>query len=187
MKLPKRHYIIASVYSSIRMLCMLHLSTLLWRLSSHLTPLCSRTQGGGGGVWIYTMASPSSCILDSIDSRLSTGWLVMQAAAEGWTGSRGDVRLLARLGLSQAGLQDERDAAEKALAAKNRWRRKSSSKGWLRNLLHSEQHSVTLFHQPVDDLPVLLQSAHSHQVGTSPSSRQSYSCHSVAQMSRTAG
>ncbi|KAL0031333.1 hypothetical protein WJX79_004423 [Trebouxia sp. C0005] len=47
----------------------------------------------------------------------------------GWQGSRGDTRLLARLGLSQAGLQDENDALEKALAAKNRWRRKSSSKG----------------------------------------------------------
>ncbi|KAL0049216.1 hypothetical protein WJX82_008932 [Trebouxia sp. C0006] len=47
----------------------------------------------------------------------------------GWQGSRGDTRLLARLGLSQAGLQDEKDAVEKALAAKNRWRRKSSSKG----------------------------------------------------------
>lgn len=53
----------------------------------------------------------------------------VQVTATGWQGSRGDVRLLARLGLSQAGLQDERDAQEKALAAKNRWRRKSSTKG----------------------------------------------------------
>lgn len=52
-----------------------------------------------------------------------------QVEAGGWQGSRGDVRLLARLGLSQAGLQDERDAEERAVAAKNRWRRKSSSKG----------------------------------------------------------
>lgn len=53
----------------------------------------------------------------------------MQVIGTSWAGSRGDVRLLARLGLSQAGLQDERDAEEKALAAKNRWRRKSSSQG----------------------------------------------------------
>jgi len=56
----------------------------------------------------------------------------VQVVTAGWQGSRGDARLLARLGLSQAGLQDEKDALEKALAAKNRWRRKSSSKGWLR-------------------------------------------------------
>jgi hypothetical protein len=53
----------------------------------------------------------------------------VQVVTAGWQGSRGDTRLLARLGLSQAGLQDEKDALEKALAAKNRWRRKSSSKG----------------------------------------------------------
>lgn len=46
-----------------------------------------------------------------------------------WAGSRGDVRLLARLGLSQASLQDEKDAQQKMLAAKSRWRRKSSSAG----------------------------------------------------------
>lgn len=53
----------------------------------------------------------------------------VQVVAAEWQGSRGDTRLLARLGLSQAGLQDEKDAQEKALAAKNRWRRKSSTKG----------------------------------------------------------
>ena len=53
----------------------------------------------------------------------------VQVVTAGWQGSRGDTHLLARLGLSQAGLQDEKDALEKALAAKNRWRRKSSSKG----------------------------------------------------------
>lgn len=53
----------------------------------------------------------------------------VQVIAAEWQGSRGDTRLLARLGLSQAGFQDQKDAQEKALAAKNRWRRKSSTKG----------------------------------------------------------
>lgn len=60
---------------------------------------------------------------------MADGRSAVQVVTTGWQGSRGDVRLLARLGLSQAGLQDERDAQEKALAAKNRWRRKSPSKG----------------------------------------------------------
>ena len=59
-------------------------------------------------------------------------WFAAQGPAGGWRGSRGDARLLARLGLTEAGAQDERDAEEKALAAKNRWRRKSSSRGQLR-------------------------------------------------------
>lgn len=60
---------------------------------------------------------------------MTEGCAVQVTGSTSWAGSRGDMRLLARLGLSQAGLQDERDAEEKALAAKNRWRRKSSSQG----------------------------------------------------------
>lgn len=59
--------------------------------------------------------------------------MLQVASAAGWQGSRGDLRLLARLGLTQAGLQDKKDAQDRALAAKNRWRRNSSAKGQLLN------------------------------------------------------
>ena len=52
-----------------------------------------------------------------------------QARGQLWQGSRGDKRLLARLSLTQAGEQDEKDAQARALNAKHRWRQKSSDTG----------------------------------------------------------
>lgn len=54
----------------------------------------------------------------------------LQAKGGAWQGSRGDKRLLARLGLTQAGEQDEKDAQARALNAKHRWRHKSADAGW---------------------------------------------------------
>lgn len=61
---------------------------------------------------------------------LST-WCQLQGRGGLWQGSRGDKRLLARLGLTQAGEQDEKDAQTRALSAKHRWRQQSTNAGWL--------------------------------------------------------
>lgn len=53
----------------------------------------------------------------------------MQTKGGVWQGSRGDKRLLARLGLSQAGEQDEKDAEARAASAKNRWRQRPPDAG----------------------------------------------------------
>lgn len=63
--------------------------------------------------------------------RRQTQAIVMSVQAKGsaWQGSRGDKRLLARLDLTQAGEQDEKDAQARLVNAKLRWRQKPSDAG----------------------------------------------------------
>lgn len=64
--------------------------------------------------------------------------MLVQAKGGTWQGSRGDKRLLARLDLTQAGEQDEKDAQARLLNAKLRWRQKPSDAG-------QQNASCTLF------------------------------------------